>query len=52
MTENQKLREALQAISDIDDSTNHAVDASEALDRIGKIARKALIKRLAKESIE
>lgn len=42
MTENQKLREALQAISDIDDSTNHAVDASAALDRIGKIARQAL----------
>jgi len=42
MTENQKLREALQAISDIDDSTNHAVDASAALDRIGQIARQAL----------
>lgn len=39
---NQKLREALQAISDIDDSTNHAVDASAALDRIGQIARQAL----------
>jgi hypothetical protein len=39
---NQKLREALQAISHIDDSTNHAVDASAALDRIGKIARQAL----------
>jgi len=39
---NQKLREALQAISDIDDSTNHAADASEALDRIGQIARQAL----------
>ena len=39
---NQQLREALQAISDIDDSTNHAVDASAALDRIGKIARQAL----------
>jgi hypothetical protein len=38
----QKLREALQAISHIDDSTNHAVDASAALDRIGKIARQAL----------
>jgi len=42
MTENQKLREALQAISHIDDSTNHAVDASAALDRIGRIARQAL----------
>jgi len=42
MTENQKLREALQAISHIDDSTNHAVDASAALDRIGQIARQAL----------
>ena len=39
---NQKLREALQSISDIDDSTNHAVDASAALDRIGQIARQAL----------
>ena len=38
----KKLREALQAISDIDDSTNHAVDASAALDRIGRIARQAL----------
>ena len=42
MTENQKLREALQAISYIDDSTNHSVDASAALDRIGQIARQAL----------
>ena len=39
---NQKLREALQSISHIDDSTNHAVDASAALDRIGQIARQAL----------
>ena len=39
---NQKLREALQAISHIDDTTNHSVDASAALDRIGKIARQAL----------
>jgi len=42
MTENQKLREALQAISHIDDTTNHSVDASAALDRIGQIARQAL----------
>lgn len=42
MTENQKLREALQAISHIDDATNHSVDASAALDRIGQIARQAL----------
>ena len=42
MTENQKLREALQAISHIDDTTNHTVDASAALDRIGQIARQAL----------
>ena len=39
---NQKLREALQAISHIDDATNHSVDASAALDRIGQIARQAL----------
>ena len=39
---NQKLREALQAISHIDDTTNHSVDASAALDRIGQIARQAL----------
>ena len=38
----QKLREALQAISHIDDTTNHSVDASAALDRIGQIARQAL----------
>jgi hypothetical protein len=37
-----KLREALQAISHIDDTTNHSVDASAALDRIGQIARQAL----------
>ena len=42
MAENQKLREALQAISHIDDTTNHSVDASAALDRIGQIARQAL----------
>ena len=42
MTENQKLREVLQAISHIDDTTNHSVDASAALDRIGQIARQAL----------
>ena len=42
MTENQKLREALQVISHIDDTTNHSVDASAALDRIGQIARQAL----------
>ena len=42
MTQNQKLREALQAISHIDDTTNHSVDASAALDRIGQIARQAL----------
>lgn len=42
MTETQKLREALQAISHIDDTTNHSVDASAALDRIGQIARQAL----------
>lgn len=42
MTENKKLREALQAISHIDDTTNHSVDASAALDRIGQIARQAL----------
>ena len=42
MSNEQKLREALQAISDIDDSTNHAVDASAALDRIGQIARQSL----------
>ena len=42
MTQNQKLREALQAISHIDDTTNHSVDASDALDRIGQIARQAL----------
>ncbi len=39
---NQKLREVLQAISHIDDTTNHSVDASAALDRIGQIARQAL----------
>ena len=39
---NQKLREALQAISHIDDTTNHSADASAALDRIGQIARQAL----------
>ena len=39
---NQKLREALQAIANIDDATNHSVDASAALDRIGQIARQAL----------
>ena len=39
---NQKLRQALQAISHIDDTTNHSVDASAALDRIGQIARQAL----------
>ena len=38
----QKLLEALQAISHIDDTTNHSVDASAALDRIGQIARQAL----------
>jgi len=42
MSENQKLRDALQAIANIDDSTNHSVDASAALDRIGRIARQAL----------
>ena len=42
MTENQKLREALQAIANIDDATSHSVDASAALDRIGQIARQAL----------
>ncbi len=42
MTETQKLREALQAIANIDDTTNHSVDASAALDRIGQIARQAL----------
>ena len=42
MTQNQKLREALQAIANIDDATNHSVDASAALDRIGQIARQAL----------
>ena len=42
MTTEQKLREALQAISHIDDTTNHSVDASAALDRIGQIARQAL----------
>ena len=42
MSENQKLREVLQAISHIDDTTNHSVDASAALDRIGQIARQAL----------
>ena len=42
MSENQKLRDALQAIANIDDSTNHAADASAALDRIGQIARQAL----------
>ena len=42
MTETQKLREALQAIANIDDATNHSVDASAALDRIGQIARQAL----------
>ena len=42
MTENQTLREALQAIANIDDATNHSVDASAALDRIGQIARQAL----------
>lgn len=36
------LREALQAISHIDDTTNHSADASAALDRIGQIARQAL----------
>ena len=42
MSNEQKLREALQAISHIDDTTNHSVDASAALDRIGQIARQAL----------
>ena len=42
MTENQNLRQALQAIANIDDATNHSVDASAALDRIGQIARQAL----------
>ncbi len=42
MTENQTLREALQAIANIDDATNHSVDASAALDRIGQLARQAL----------
>ena len=42
MSENQNLRQALQAISHIDDTTNHSVDASAALDRIGQIARQAL----------
>lgn len=42
MTETQKLREALQAISHIDDTTSHSADASAALDRIGQIARQAL----------
>ena len=42
MTENQKLREALQAISNIDDATNHSVDAAAALGRIGQIAWQAL----------
>ena len=42
MTETQKLREALQAIANIDDATSHTADASAALDRIGQIARQAL----------
>ena len=42
---NKKLREALQAISHIDDTTNHSVDASAALDQIGQIARQALALR-------
>ena len=42
MSNEQKLREALQSISHIDDTTNHSVDASAALDRIGQIARQAL----------
>ena len=42
MTETQKLREALQAITNIDDATSHTADASAALDRIGQIARQAL----------
>ena len=42
MSNEQKLREALQAIANIDDTTNHSVDASAALDRIGQIARQAL----------
>jgi len=42
MSNEQKLREALQSISHIDDTTNHSVDASDALDRIGQIARQAL----------
>ena len=42
MSNEQKLREALQAISHIDDTTNHSVDASAALDRIGQIARQAI----------
>jgi len=43
MSNEQKLREALQAISHIDDATNHSVDASDALDRIGQIARQGVI---------
>jgi hypothetical protein len=39
---NQKLREALQAIANIDDATSHTADASAALDRIGSIVRQAL----------
>lgn len=42
MNENQKLREVLQAIANIDDATSHSADASAALDRIGQIARQAL----------
>ena len=42
MSNEQKLREALQAIANIDDATSHTVDASAALDRIGQIARQAL----------
>ena len=42
MSEHQKPRDALQAIANIDDTTNHSVDASAALDRIGQIAREAL----------
>ena len=39
---NQNLRQALQAIANIDDATNHLADLSTALDRIGQIARQAL----------
>ena len=42
MSNEQKLRDALQAIANIDDATNHSVDASAALDHIGQIARQAL----------